>query len=152
MEAEVLERTLTIIKPDAISASKAGAILAHLEKEGFRLAGVKRLRLSPEQARAFYEVHRERSFYEGLVRFMTEGPVVVAALERGNAVIRLAGRWGPTRRRPRPIRNLHGTDIERNAIHGSDSPDNAAKEIAFSLGGRAELVSEQNHQILLPAE
>lgn len=142
MEAETLERTLTIIKPDAISAGKAGAILSQLEKEGFRLAGVKRLRLSPEQARAFYEVHRERPFYEGLVRFMTEGPVVVAALERGNAVAHLRQTMGATdskKAEAGTIRNLHGTDIERNAIHGSDSPDNAAKEIAFFFA-EAELI------------
>jgi nucleoside-diphosphate kinase len=137
-----LERTLTIIKPDAISAGKAGAILAHLEKEGFRLAGVKKLRLSPEQARAFYEVHRERPFYEGLVRFMTEGPVVVAALERRNAVTHLRQTMGSTdsqKAEPGTIRNLHGTDIERNAIHGSDSSENAAKEIAFFFS-EAELI------------
>jgi nucleoside-diphosphate kinase len=129
-----MDRTLTIIKPDAISAGKAGAILAYLEKEGFRLAGVKRLRLSPEQARAFYEVHRERPFYEGLVAFMTEGPVVVAALERRNAVAHLRQAMGATdskKAEAGTIRNLHGTDIERNAIHGSDSAENAAKEIAF---------------------
>ncbi len=91
-----MERTLTIIKPDAISAGKAGAILAHLEKEGFRLAGLKKIRLSPEQARAFYAVHRERPFYEGLVRFMTEGPVVVAALERREAVTHLRRTMGAT--------------------------------------------------------
>ena len=137
-----MERTLTIIKPDAVSAGKAGAILAHLEKEGFRLAGVKKLRLSPEQARAFYQVHRERPFYEGLVRFMTEGPVVVAALERRDAVAHLRSTMGATDSRKADagtIRNLHGTDIERNAIHGSDSPDNAAKEIAFFFS-EAELI------------
>jgi len=137
-----MERTLTIIKPDAISAGKAGAILAQLEKEGFRLAGVKKLRLSPDQARAFYAVHRERPFYEGLVRFMTEGPVVVAALVRENAVAHLRRTMGATDSRKAEagtIRNLHGTDIERNAIHGSDSPDNAAKEIAFFFS-EAELI------------
>ena len=129
-----MERTLTILKPDAVSAGKAGAILAHLEREGFRLAAIQRLRLSVEQARAFYAVHRERPFYEGLVRFMTEGPVVVAALEREDAVAHLRRTMGATDARkaePGTIRNLHGTDIERNAIHGSDSPENAAKEIAF---------------------
>jgi nucleoside-diphosphate kinase len=137
-----LDRTLTIIKPDAISAGKAGAILAHLEKEGFRMAGVKKLRLSAEQARAFYAVHRERPFYEGLVRFMTEGPVVVAVLERSNAVAHLRQTMGATdsqKAEAGTIRKLHGTDIERNAIHGSDSAENAAKEIAFFFS-EAELI------------
>jgi len=136
------ERTLTILKPDSVSAGKAGAILAHLEKEGFRFAGLKRMRLTGEQARAFYAVHRERPFFEGLVRFMTEGPVVVAALERENAVPHLRATMGATdskKAEPGTVRNLYGTDIERNAIHGSDSPENAAREIAFFFS-EAELV------------
>src|SRR5262245_42100756 len=126
--------TLTIIKPDAVSAGRTGAILAQLEKEGFRIAAMRKLRLSGDQARAFYAVHRERPFYEGLVRFMTEGPVVVAALAREQAVPHLRKTMGATDSRkadPGTIRSLHGTDIERNAIHGSDSPENAAKEVAF---------------------
>ena len=128
------ERTLTIIKPDAVSSGKTGVILAHLEKEGFRVAGLRKLRLAPEQARAFYAVHRERPFYDALVRFMTEGPVVVAALERADAVPHLRRTMGATDSRKAEagtIRSLHGTDVERNAIHGSDSPENAAKEVAF---------------------
>ena len=136
------ERTLTILKPDSVSAGKVGAILAHLEKEGFRVAGLKKVRLSHEQARAFYAVHRERSFFDGLVRFMTEGPVVVAALERKEAVPHLRRTMGATdskKAEPGTIRNLHGTDVERNAIHGSDSGENAAKEIAFFFS-EAELI------------
>ena len=128
------ERTLTIVKPDAVSAGKAGAILAHLEREGFRLAGVRKLRLAPAQARAFYAVHRERPFFEGLVRFMTEGPILAAALEREGAVAhlrRVMGATDSTKAEEGTIRNLYGTDIERNAIHGSDSPENAAREIGF---------------------
>ena len=128
------ERTLTILKPDSVAAGNAGAILAQLEKEGFRFAGLKRLRLTTEQARAFYEVHRARPFYDALVTFMTEGPVVVAALERDDAVAHLRRTMGATDSRkaePGTIRNLYGTDIERNAIHGSDSEENALKEIAF---------------------
>ena len=128
------QRTLTILKPDSVAAGRAGAILAQIEKEGFRLLALKRMRLSVEQARAFYAVHRERPFYEGLVRFMTEGPVVVAALERADAVAHLRKTMGATdskKAEPGTVRNLHGTDIERNAIHGSDSPENAAKEVAF---------------------
>jgi nucleoside-diphosphate kinase len=129
-----MERTLTIIKPDAVSTGKSGLILAHLEREGFRMAGLKRLRLSVEQARAFYAVHRQRPFYQPLVAFMTESPIVVAALEREDAVSHLRRTMGSTDSRKAEagtIRNLYGTDIERNAIHGSDSPENAAKEIAF---------------------
>jgi nucleoside-diphosphate kinase len=136
------ERTLTILKPDSVAAGKAGAILAHLEREGFRLKGVKKIRLGPEQARAFYAVHRERPFFEGLVGFMTEGPVIVAALERGDAVPHLRRTMGATDSKKADagtIRNLYGTDIERNAIHGSDSPENAAKEIAFFFA-EAELI------------
>ena len=138
----MIERTLTILKPDSVAAGKVGAILAHLEREGFRFLGVKRLRLSSEQARAFYAVHRERPFYDALVRFMTEGPVVVAALERQDAVAQLRRTMGATDSRkaePGTVRKLHGTDIERNAIHGSDSAENAAKEIAFFFS-EAELI------------
>jgi nucleoside-diphosphate kinase len=136
------QRTLAICKPDSVSAGRAGAILARLEEEGFRLRGVKRLRLAAEQAREFYAVHRERPFFEGLVKFMTEGPVIVAALERDDAVAHLRKTMGATDSRkaePGTIRNLHGTDIERNAIHGSDSPDNAAREVAFFFS-EAELI------------
>ena len=137
-----MQRTLTILKPDAVAAGKSGAILAHLEKEGFRLAGLKKTRLTIAQARAFYAVHRERPFYDALVRFMTEGPVVVAALEREEAVAHLRKTMGATDSRKAEagtVRALHGTDIERNAIHGSDSEENAAKEVAFFLG-EAELI------------
>ena len=129
-----MERTLTILKPDSVAAGKTGTILAQLEKEGFRFVGLRRTRLSKDQARAFYAVHRQRPFYEALVAFMTEGPVVVAALARENAVAHLRRTMGATDSRkadPGTVRQLHGTDIERNAIHGSDSAENAAKEIAF---------------------
>ncbi|HEV8609594.1 MAG TPA: nucleoside-diphosphate kinase [Thermoanaerobaculia bacterium] len=136
------ERTLTIFKPDTVGAGHSGALLARLEEEGFRVIGLKRMRLTPEQARAFYAVHRERPFFEGLVRFMTEGPVVAAALERENAVAHLRATMGATdskKAEPGTLRQLYGTDIERNAIHGSDSPENAAREIAFFFS-EAELV------------
>jgi len=137
-----LERTLTILKPDSVAAGKSGAILAHLEKEGFRILGMRRTRLSQEQARAFYAVHEARPFFDALVRFMTEGPVVVAALERQDAVPHLRRTMGATDSRkadPGTVRQLYGTDIERNAIHGSDSAENAAKEIAFFFRG-SELI------------
>ncbi|HLN81850.1 MAG TPA: nucleoside-diphosphate kinase [Thermoanaerobaculia bacterium] len=138
----MIERTLTIFKPDSVSAARSGALLARLEEEGFRVRGLKRLRLGPEQARAFYAVHRERPFFEGLVRFMTEGPVVVAALERENAIAHLRQTMGATdskKAEPGTLRNLYGTDIERNAIHGSDSAENAAKEVSFFFS-EAELI------------
>lgn len=130
----MIERTLAILKPDAVRAGRTGAILAHLEKEGFRLLAVKKVRLSTGQAQAFYAVHRDRPFYDPLVCFMTEGPVFVAALEREGAILHLRKTMGATDSRkaePGTLRNLHGTDIERNAIHGSDSPETAAREVAF---------------------
>ncbi len=136
------ERTLAIFKPDSVSAGRSGAILARLEEEGFRIRGLKRIRLAPDQAREFYAVHRERPFFEGLVTFMTEGPVIVVALERDDAVAHLRKTMGATDSRkadPATIRNLHGTDIERNAIHGSDSGENAAREIGFFFSA-AELL------------
>ncbi|MEO8347924.1 MAG: nucleoside-diphosphate kinase [Acidobacteriota bacterium] len=136
------DRTLAILKPDSVAAGRAGAILARLEEEGFRICGVKRLRLSDEQARAFYAVHRERPFFDGLVRFMTEGPIVPVALERDGAVAHLRKTMGATDSKKADagtIRSLHGTDIERNAIHGSDSAENAAREVAFFFS-EAELI------------
>ena len=133
---------MAICKPDSVSAGRAGAILARLEEEGFRIRGLKRTRMAADQAREFYAVHRERPFFEGLVTFMTEGPVIVAALERDDAVAHLRKTMGATDSRkadPGTIRSLHGTDIERNAIHGSDSAENAAREIAFFFSG-AELL------------
>lgn len=137
-----MERTLTILKPDSVSAGKAGAILAHLEEAGFGILAVKKMRLTVEQARAFYAIHRDRPFYGALVAFMTEGPVIVAVLERADAIAHLRKTMGATDSRKAEagtIRNLFGTDIERNAIHGSDSDENATKEIAFFFS-EAELI------------
>jgi nucleoside-diphosphate kinase len=130
----MLERTLTIIKPDAVAAGHLGEIIARLEREGFRILGVKRLQLSEAQAGKFYEVHRERPFYASLVAFMTSGPVWVMALERDNAVAYLRevmGATDPAKAAPGTIRALFGSSIERNAIHGSDSRESAAVELAF---------------------
>ena len=129
-----METTLAIVKPDAVAAGNAGNILAHLEKQGFKIRGLRVVHLSRAQAEAFYAVHRERPFYGSLVDFMTEGPVVPVALERENAVVALREAMGATdvaKAAPGTIRNLYGTSIERNAIHGSDSPENAVKELAF---------------------
>jgi len=129
-----METTLAILKPDTVAAGNTGKVLAHLEAAGFRLRGLRVLHLTADQAAEFYAVHRERPFYGSLVEFMTEGPVVPVALERDNAVAYLREVMGATdvaKAAPGTIRNLYGTSIERNAIHGSDSPENAVKELAF---------------------
>ena len=137
--------TLTIIKPDAVRAGNTGNIIAHLEKEGFTVRALRKLRLSEEQAKAFYAVHAERPFYGELVEFMTSGPVVPAALERDNAVPHLREVMGATNSNEAAegtIRNLYGTDIGENAIHGSDSDENAAIELAFFFS-RTELIGAE---------
>ncbi len=129
-----MERTLTIVKPDAVQAGNTGNILAHLERAGFRMVALRRLHLAPEQAQAVYAVHAQRAFYGELVEFMSSGPVVVAALERPNAVAHLREVMGATdvaQAAPGTIRALYGTSIQNNAIHGSDSPANAALELEF---------------------
>jgi nucleoside-diphosphate kinase len=128
------ERTLTILKPDTVERRNVGAIIARLEQEGFEILAAKRLRLSVEQARAFYAVHRERPFYAPLVEFMTSGPVWVMALERDDAVAylrKIMGATDPAKAEPGTIRAQFAASIERNAIHGSDSAENARAEVAF---------------------
>ena len=137
--------TLAIVKPDAVEAGSAGKVLAKLQDEGFSIRGVKLVRLTEAQARAFYEVHKERPFYGSLVEFMTSGPVMPVALEREDAVARLREVMGATdvaKAAPGTIRALFGTSIERSAIHGSDSPENAALELSFFFS-RAELLAAQ---------
>jgi len=129
-----LERTFSIIKPDATAAGKAGEILAVIQKAGFKIIGLRMTRLSEAEAKAFYAVHKERPFYGGLVKFMTEGPIVVMALEREDAVKGLRevmGATNPANAAEGTIRKLFATEIERNAIHGSDAPETAAQELAF---------------------
>ncbi len=128
------ERTFGIIKPDAVASGHTGAILALIEKTGFKIAGLKRIRLSKAQAEAFYAVHRERPFYSSLVTFMTEGPVVVMVLEKENAVTAwrdLMGATNPANAAEGTVRKLFASSIERNAAHGSDAPETAAGEIPF---------------------
>lgn len=140
-----MERTLAILKPDSVAAGKAGAMIAKLQEEGFVVRGIKMLRLTEAQAQAFYEVHKARPFYGSLVQFMTSGPVIPLALERENAVAQLREVMGATdvaKAAPGTIRNLFGTSIEQNAIHGSDSPENAAIELSFFFS-RAELLAAQ---------
>lgn len=138
-----MEMTLAILKPDTVEAGNAGNVLAHLEKEGFKIRAIKQVRLTEAQAQAFYEVHKERPFYGSLVEFMTSGPVVPVALERDNAVPQLRQVMGATdvaKAEEGTVRKLFGTSIERNAIHGSDSPENAAIELSFFFS-RAELLA-----------
>lgn len=140
-----MERTLAILKPDSVEAGSAGKMIAKLQDEGFKILGIKMLRLTETQARAFYEVHKERPFYGSLVEFMTSGPVMPIALERENAVAHLREVMGATdvaKAAAGTLRNLFGTSIERNAIHGSDSPENAAIELSFFFS-RAELLAAQ---------
>lgn len=126
--------TLGIVKPDAVEGGKAGKIVAHLEQAGFRLRATRLVRLTQAQAGAFYEVHRERPFYAGLVEFMTSGPCLPMALERDDAVLHLRsviGATDPAEAAPGTIRKLYAESKGRNAIHASDSPENAAREIGF---------------------
>ena len=129
-----MERTFAIIKPDAVASGHAGAILARIEEDGFRILGMKMLRLSKEQAEGFYAVHRERGFFSSLVTFMTEGKVVVLALERENAIAKwreLMGATNPANAAEGTIRKQFAESIERNAVHGSDAPETAAVEIPY---------------------
>jgi nucleoside-diphosphate kinase len=140
-----MERTLAILKPDSVEAGSAGKMIAKLQDEGFKILGIKMLRLTETQARAFYEVHKERPFYGSLVEFMMSGPVMPIALERANAVAHLREVMGATdvaKAAPGTLRNLFGTSIERNAVHGSDSPENAGVELSFFFS-RAELLAAQ---------
>jgi len=127
-------RTFTIVKPDSVRKGNFGKIISRIESEGFRVLGVKKIGLSQRQAQAFYAVHKERPFYGSLVEYMTSGPVYVAALERDNAVAelrKLMGATDPTKADEGTIRKEFGESIEQNAIHGSDSDENAKNEIAF---------------------
>lgn len=127
-----------MIKPDAVALGNAGAILAHVEKAGFKIVGMKKLQLSQAQAEAFYAVHSERGFFGELVEFMTEGPIVAASLETEGAVKKwrdVMGATNPAEAADGSIRKLYGTDIGRNATHGSDSAENAAIETAFFFSG-----------------
>jgi nucleoside-diphosphate kinase len=128
------DRTFTIVKPDSVRKGNFGKIITRLESEGFRILGLKKVSLSRTQAEGFYAVHRERPFFTGLVDYMTSGPVYVAALQRENAVKQLRqvmGATDPAKADKGTIRADFGESIEQNAIHGSDSDENAAIEIGF---------------------
>jgi nucleoside-diphosphate kinase len=138
-----IERTFSIIKPDAVAKNVIGPVIAKLEAAGLRVIASKMVRLSELQARAFYAVHKDRPFYTDLVKFMTEGPVIVQVLEGENAIARnreVMGATNPEKADPGTIRKEFATNIERNAVHGSDGPDTAKTEIAFFFS-TAELTS-----------
>ncbi|MGF1612258.1 MAG: nucleoside-diphosphate kinase [Kiloniellales bacterium] len=129
-----IERTLSIIKPDATRRNITGKIIDKLEQAGLRVVAQRRIRLSRQQAEAFYEVHKERPFYKSLCEFMTSGPVVVQVLEGENAVEKnreVMGATDPAKAAPGTIRAEYAESVEANSAHGSDSPDNAKREIAF---------------------
>lgn len=135
-------RTLTIIKPDAFNAGKAGQIVAHLEKAGFKVIAARVMKLTDQQAGAFYEVHRERPFFASLTRFMTSGKCMPIVLERADAVAALRktiGATDPAEAEAGTVRKLFAESKERNAIHASDSDENAARESRFFFP-EAELV------------
>jgi nucleoside-diphosphate kinase len=129
-----VERTLSIIKPDATRRNLTGEIVARFEKAGLRVVAQRRIRLSKAQAEAFYAVHAARPFYKSLVEFMTSGPVVVQVLEGENAIARnreVMGATDPSKAAPGTIRKDFAQSIEANSVHGSDAPETAANEIRF---------------------
>jgi nucleoside-diphosphate kinase len=129
-----VERTFSIIKPDAVAAGQAGEILAMVQKAGFKILALRMTRLSEAQAQGFYAVHKEKGFFPSLVKFMTEGPIIVMALERENAILGLRevmGATNPEKAAEGTIRKLFAASIERNCIHGSDAPETAAVELQF---------------------
>lgn len=129
-----VSRTLAIVKPDAFRAGNVGRIVTHLEDDGFRITAARVIHLSPPQAESFYAVHREKPFFRSLVEFMTSGPCMPLALKREEAVPKLRetiGATDPAQAEEGTIRALYAESMERNAIHASDSRDNAARELAF---------------------
>lgn len=138
-----MSRTLIMIKPDAVKNKHVGEIIARIEKEGFKILAMKYMKLSFEDAQQFYKVHAARSFYNDLCKFMSSGPIIAAVLERENAVAHwreVIGATDPKQAKPDTIRALYAENKEANAVHGSDSDENAAMEISFFFKGY-ELVS-----------
>ncbi|MFO8003631.1 nucleoside-diphosphate kinase [Thioalkalivibrio sp.] len=132
------ERTLSIIKPDAVAKNVIGEIYSRFEKGGLRIVAARMLHLSRDQAEGFYAVHRERPFFKDLVEFMMSGPVMVQVLEGDDAIARhreIMGATNPKEAAPGTIRADFATSIDENAVHGSDGPDTARNEIAFFFGG-----------------
>ncbi len=138
MEGIMIERTLSIVKPDALARGHAGAILAHIEKAGLKIVGAKMVWLSRPKAAEFYAVHKERPFFNSLVDFMVSGPVLVTVLEGEGAINRyreLMGTTDPAKAADGTLRKLYAQNIERNAVHGSDAPETARVEIAHFFSG-----------------
>ena len=134
----MVQRTLTIIKPDAVERRATGKILSRLEEDGFRIVAMRLLRMDEREAGGFYAVHRERPFYGDLCRFMSSGAIVPVVLEREDAIAhlrRVMGATDPAKAEAGTIRKLFGANIERNAIHGSDAPETAAFEMAYFFPG-----------------
>lgn len=130
--------TFTMIKPDAVANGHTGKIIDHIIAKGFKLVAMKYTQLSAEKAGEFYAIHRERGFFNDLVSFMTSGPIVAAVLEKDNAVVdfrTVIGATDPTKAEAGTIRNLYAKSIDANAVHGSDSDENAAIEAAFFFNG-----------------
>ena len=132
-----VERTFSIVKPDAVESGHAGEILACLELDGFKIVALRMTRLSKLQAEGFYAVHRERPFFASLVKFMTEGPIIAMALEREDAIRKLRevmGATNPANAAEGTIRKRFASSIERNCVHGSDAPETASTELGFFFG------------------
>ncbi len=133
-----IQRTLSIIKPDAVSQNHIGVIIARFEEEGLRIAASRMVHLSRRDAEGFYAVHSERPFFGELTEFMSSGPAVLLVLEGENAISRnreIMGATNPTEAAPGTLRALYATDIGENAVHGSDAPETAATEIAYFFRG-----------------
>ncbi len=129
-----MERTLGIIKPDAVSKGYAGKILAIIEEKGFKIVGLKKIRLTKEKAEGFYYVHKDKPFFGSLTDFMSEGPIIVMVLEKENAIAewrKLMGATNPENAEEGTLRKMFAENIERNAVHGSDSPESAKYEISY---------------------
>jgi nucleoside-diphosphate kinase len=133
-----MQRTLAIIKPDAVERGLTGAVISRIEQEGFRIVALRMVRMSRAEAEGFYAVHRERPFFRDLTAFMSSGPAVVLVLEAPEAIARWRGIMGatdPAQADEGTLRRQHATDIERNVVHGSDAPQTAATEMAYFFGG-----------------
>ncbi len=137
-----VERTLMLIKPDAVRKGVEGKIIAHVQEKGFKLVALKKLRLTKEQAKQFYIVHKDRPFYEELCEFMSSGPIVAMVWEGENAISeirKIMGATDPAKAEEGTLRKLYGSNVGENAVHGSDSPESASVEIPFFFS-RLEIV------------
>lgn len=134
----ILQRTFSIVKPDAVSKGATGAIISMIQDKGFRILGLKMLEITKKQAEGFYAVHTDKPFFNSLTNFMSSGPIVVMALEKENAIAdlrKLMGATNPANAEPGTIRKKYADNIERNAIHGSDAEDTARFELSYFFAG-----------------